>query len=87
MTVKELIERLQECPNKDAIMVCQSDSEGNGYSPLEGIDSDAVYKAETSYSGEVYDIKWSASGAIMEEDEWEEFKKTTPACVVLYPVN
>ena len=50
MKVKELIKLLsKEDPN--AIVVCQSDSEGNNYSPLSCIESDG-YVPDTTWSGE-----------------------------------
>lgn len=40
MTVKELIEQLQQIDDKERIVILQSGSEGNDYSPLAGIDPD-----------------------------------------------
>jgi len=86
ITVAEFIEELKKMP-QDSILVMQKDSEGNGYSPLAGADDKAVYQEETTWSGYVYDTEWSADDAGMDEEEWEEFKKENPPCVVLYPVN
>lgn len=33
-------------------MVCQKDSEGNGYSTLSGVDFNVMYLAENAWSGE-----------------------------------
>ena len=63
------------------------DGEGNRYSPLSGIDPEAVYQADSTWCGDVYPKDWSAEDACMEEDEWEEFKRDTPPCIVLYPTN
>jgi len=85
MKVKDLIKELQQM-NPESELIMQKDSEGNGYSPLSGADGNAVYIADSTWSGEVYDTKWSAEDADMEEEEWEEIK-SKPGCVVLYPIN
>lgn len=85
MKVKELIEELSAF-DPEAEVILQKDSEGNGYSPLSGADHDAVYVAENTWSGDVYDTKWTADQACMEEDEWEDLMEK-PRCVVLFPVN
>lgn len=36
--------------NPEALLVMQSDAEGNGYSPLAGAE-ECLYSAETTYSG------------------------------------
>lgn len=89
MTLKEFKNLINALPAEldDAIMICQKDSEGNGYSPLYGVDENAVYKDETTWSGTVFFTKWSAYDAGMEEKEWEEFKKETPKCIVIRPIN
>ena len=85
MTVKQLIKKLQELP-PDSQVVIQRDSEGNGYSPLCGIDGDVIYRPDNSYSGEVFSTKYSADDAGFDsEEEWEEFKNTNPRCCVVYP--
>ena len=85
MLVKDLIEALKEMP-PDAEVVLQKDAEGNGYSPLEAVDGDAVYIAETTWSGDVYSAGWSADEACMDDEEWAELLKK-PRCVVLAPVK
>lgn len=85
MLVKELINLLQE-ENPESVVIIQKDSEGNGFSPLVGIDGQAIYVADSSWSGEVYDPEWSADDVMMEEEEWEKLKQP-PRCVVLYPTN
>lgn len=86
MRVFELINLLQEMP-QNSLVILQKDAEGNGFSPLYGADPNAVYEAATTWYGEVRSTEWTASDAGMEEEEWEEYKRRTPACVVLYPVN
>lgn len=71
----------------DVELVVQKDSEGNGYSPLSGIDYDVVYVAQNTWSGECYDTRWSAEDADMDEDEWEELKSKHAGFAMLCPVN
>jgi hypothetical protein len=52
MTVRELIERLQQ-ENPDDMVVMSKDAEGNHHSPLETV-SQCVYVAETTWFGETY---------------------------------
>lgn len=85
MKVKDLIRELQLLdPEMECII--QKDSEGNGYSPLEGIDENCVYIAETTWYGDIYSTTWTPDEADMGEEEWEAMLKK-PRCVVLYPVN
>jgi hypothetical protein len=85
MKVKELIAELQAM-DPDMEVIVQKDSEGNGYSPLAGADPDAIYVADSTYSGEVYPVESTADENCMEEKEWEELQKQ-PRAVILYPVN
>jgi hypothetical protein len=85
MNVRELSEKLKNLdPNMEVII--QKDSEGNGYSPLDGVDADTVYIAASSYSGDVYNMNWTAADACMPECAWEAVK-SEPRALVLYPVN
>lgn len=86
MKVKELIEQLRKC-DPESIVILQKDSEGNGYSPIAGVDSDDLkYVKETSYSGEV---KYSKLTREMEEAGYSEEDLATDGedCVVLFPIN
>ncbi len=85
MKIRELIMLLEEM-DMESEVILQKDSEGNGYSPLAGVDNDTVYVPESTWSGEVYSTDWTAEDAGMDDDEWEEFL-SKPRCVVLYPVN
>jgi hypothetical protein len=85
MKVKDLIAILSGF-NENAELIIQKDSEGNGYSPLAGADHDAVYVPATTWDGAVFDTKWSADDACMEESEWKKLMKRK-RCVVLFPVN
>jgi hypothetical protein len=85
MTVRELKEVIASLPDEMEV-VLQRDSEGNGYSPLSGVDPDAVYISETRWYGDVYSMDWTAEEACMTEEEWEEIKGK-PRTLILYPVN
>lgn len=83
MQVKDLIKQLQLL-DPEMQVILQRDAEGNGYSPLAGVDENCVYTAETSYNGYVYDTTWTAEDAALFNEEWKELL-TQPHCVVLYP--
>jgi len=86
MKVKELINKLNKL-DPESQVILQKDSEGNGYSPCYGVEA-AVYIAESSYSGSVYSLKFTAEDNCMEEDEWERLKRNKKnKCVVIFPVN
>ncbi len=85
MKIKELKEVIKNLPD-DMEVILQKDSEGNGYSPLYGVDSNAIYISESTWYGEVYDLDWTADDCCIEEDEWEEIK-SKPKCLVLSPTN
>ena len=85
MTVKELKEAISNLPDEMEV-VLQKDAEGNGYSPLAGADSDAVYIPDSTWSGEVYSMEWTADDACMSDDEWKEIK-SKPRALILWPVN
>jgi hypothetical protein len=85
MKVKELLEALATA-DPDAEVILQKDAEGNGYSPLSCADLEAVYIPESTYSGTVYSMGWSANDADMSELDWGNIK-SKPRCVVLAPVS
>lgn len=85
MKVKELIEALAGA-DPEAEVILQKDAEGNGYSPLDAVDHDAVYVPESTWSGEVFSMHWTAEDACMDKEEWAEIT-SKPRCVVLAPVN
>lgn len=87
MKVSELIAILESCP-QDALVIVQSDAEGNGYSPLHDAEGNCIYVADTTWSGEVYSIECTFEEADCEsEEEFEEFKASGQQCVVLVPIN
>lgn len=71
MTVGELIDALKHVPG-DRIIVMSSDAEGNGYSPLAGVDVLSFYVRESSWSGYL--------------DEDDNNDDSIP-CVVVWPRN
>lgn len=85
MKVKELKKMLEEV-DEDRIVILQKDPEGNGYSPLAGLDGEnCSYQAETTWYGEVglerLTPKLKKDG-YTEEDVLEGEK-----AVVLWPIN
>ena len=82
MDVKELKEIIKDLPDETKI-ICQSDSEGNGYSPLAGVESNCVYVPENTWSGELHDI----NSEVWEDGEWEALLKEHGQCIVLWPTN
>ena len=90
MNVKELKEAIADLPD-DMEVILQKDAEGNGYSPLQGDDTDCIYVAETTWYGEVYSIqgsdKESAEHNGMELEDWKALKDEHPQALVLFPVN
>jgi hypothetical protein len=85
MTIKELKEAIANLPDEMEV-VLQKDSEGNGYSPLIGVDPDTVYIPNSTCSGDVYSIEWTADDACMSDEEWNEVK-SKPRTLILHPVN
>ena len=87
MTVAELIEALAKLPPTLEVIL-QKDAEGNGYSPLEAVDAEAIYQPDSTYSGDVVSTGWSWEDACFDSSEqWEAFKRDNPRCCVLAPVN
>lgn len=86
MNVKRLKELINDLPD-DMEVIVQKDVEGNEYSPLSDVDSNAIYLVHTSWYGDAYSTNWSADDACMSEDEWEAFKEKHPKVLILSPVN
>ena len=86
MKVKKLIKELKKC-NPDSEVILAKDEDGNGFSPLVEIDGEnCVYTADSTYSGELFDCRWTANEACLEEKEYKEMLKKKRA-VFLWPVN
>lgn len=85
MTVKELKIELENLLD-DMEVILQKDSEGNGYSPLSCIDAEAVYIPDSTWSGEVYSMGWSADDACLDDEAWSDIK-SKPRALILVPTN
>ena len=85
MNVKELKKFIKDLPD-DMKIILQKDSEGNGYSPLSCLDDNCIYIPDTTWSGDVLDLAWSADDACKTEKEWKALKKL-PRVLVMVPVN
>ena len=79
MNIKELKEAIENLPDEMEVIL-QKDSEGNGYSPLQKINHDAVYAFE-----DIYLMEWTHDDACMSKEEWEEIK-SKPRVLVLMPL-
>lgn len=81
ITVADLIALLQQ-QEPTAPVICLSDAEGNGHTPLYSVST-----ACTNKSGDtLYDPEWTAPMCCLDEEEWEAIK-TDPSLrrVVLQP--
>ena len=86
MKVSSLIGQLNTCdPNSEVIL--QKDGEGNGFSPLSRVSSNAIYIPDNAWSGEVFSLGWSAEDCCLEEDEWKKMKIKHKPVIILEPVN
>lgn len=54
MTVRELINWLENVEDKSRIVILQKDAEGNGYSPAAG-GAESFYEATSTWCGDVDD--------------------------------
>lgn len=86
MTVKELIEMLETVENKNRIVICMKDAEGNGYTPLSDIDDQFAYRAEATWYGEVGYEKLTDELKKLGYSEEDIIEDGEP-CLVLCPLN
>lgn len=84
MKVGELIELLKQ-EDQDALVVCQKDPEGNGYSPLSDISRDG-YVAETTWYGERRLLELTKEDRKAGYSE-EDVNSNAEKAVFLCPVN
>lgn len=70
--------------NPDVELIMQRDPEGNGYSPMAGIDFNIVL-VNGGWEYEVYNLDWDADEADMDPEEWEELKKNNTGYAVIWP--
>jgi len=83
--VKELIDELLKLPS-DCEVIIQKDAEGNGYSPLSGVDGNCFYFADDTWAGDVFSGEWTADECCMSEEDWKKMHGG-PKVVVLHPIN
>ena len=81
MKVRELIGALEDM-DPDAIVILQKDSEGNGFSPLNGVDDSFEYVGEGLGTGDVYP---DAPNDYYSEADLYDGDDAEP-CVLLYPM-
>lgn len=76
--LKTIVPELQKL-DPETEMICQSDSEGNGYSPLSGVDTDQEYKyrADNTWSGELCEIS----------QDCNDCAKDCVEVAIVYPIN
>ena len=89
MKLKKLREIIKDLPTSldDAEVVMSSDAEGNRYSPLSDLSTDAAYVPESTYSGDVFYARHGVDGNCLEsQEELDNLMKNFPA-IVLHPVN
>lgn len=86
MKVRELIEVLQQM-DPERVVVLQKDGEGNGYSPCDGVDDNAAYSPDSTWSGSVRRQKLSAADCKAGFTKEDLAPKGAQPCVVLWPVN
>lgn len=70
--------------NPDVELIMQRDPEGNGYSPMAGIDYNIIL-VNGGWEYEVYNLDWDADEADMDPEEWEELKKNNTGYAVIWP--
>lgn len=85
MKVVDLIAFLNTV-DPDNEIVLSSDSEGNNFSPLADA-SIGIYEADTSCSGYIFDVSWTAEDAGLEQDQWQDILDSNKRSVVLWPTN
>lgn len=85
MTVQELINKLNAIEDKTRIVILQKDVEGNGFSPLRGIDDNSTYAADNTWSGEVG--VQTLTEELIKRGFSEEDQNDGVPCLVLYPIN
>ncbi len=86
MTVKELRDALAGYPD-DMLVICLKDGEGNGYSPLAGVDGENnSYVADTTWSGEVGLTVLTEADVLIGYEEEDVAEDGIP-CLLLYPVS
>lgn len=83
MTIKELKEVIKNLPDNMEIIM-QRDSEGNGHSPLGGVDSNSVYEAQSKWDGYAYSLEHDKD--FIDKKRWDIIK-SKPKVLVLFPLG
>ena len=86
MNIKQLKELIANLPDNTEVIL-QKDREGNGYSPLQLVDTEAIYIPKNTWSGVVLDANWTHEQAGLTKDEWDHTKSFMGRVLVLVPVN
>lgn len=68
--------------NPNLPVILQKDAEGNGYSPLSGMDDEGYYQEDSPWSGYVCYLE-----DYDDEIEREDAREAYPPVVTLWPVN
>jgi hypothetical protein len=85
--LKEIIKNIPSERDGDEV-VLQKDAEGNGYSPLYGVDVDSLYIPDSTWDGVAYHKDWTADEACMDEEEWNETKSQKQFnAIIFWPTN
>ncbi|MFD0053031.1 hypothetical protein ACFVHR_04805 [Streptomyces sp. NPDC127168] len=82
--LRAALSNLDHLPD-DTLVVLAKDAEGNGFSPLVEVEH-AMYRAETTWSGERY-LTEEQRLAEAEPDDWSEAPDDAVPAVFLWPVN
>lgn len=84
MTLAELRAQLDALNLPDTTpVILARDAEGNGYSPVAQVD-DAMYEAESTYSGQLYATPGMRAA---EPGEWDEAPDSAVPAIFLWPTN
>jgi hypothetical protein len=86
LTVRDLRERLSGLPD-DMPIILEKDAEGNGYSPLSSVVTDARYEPESTWSGECRASEEDWNPEDYHGDTYEEYAEGSFPVVILGPVN
>jgi len=84
MNVKQLITLLKTC-DQNALVILAKDEEGNGFSPLAGVDDTANYVSDSTYAGEIGLRELTPE--LIEQGYGEDDVVGGVKAVVLWPTN
>ena len=87
MKAKELIQKLSHC-DPDDIVIMSRDGEGNGFSPLSDVETNNVYIADSTWSGEIKlkELTPELKKQGYDVEDTDESGQGVP-CTVLWPTN